>query len=181
MSAHGNPDSHGHDSVRFERTDVHSRPVVIAVVSLAVFTVVFTFIALLVYRGLQARQVAESAAPNPMAAEYAAKQPPEPRLQVDPKSDLLKLRAYEDAELGKLAWVDKSAGTVQVPIERAMQMLVAKGLPSRPGPVPPNMVPQTGFAPDQAPPGSGAPDYDTWLGNGASAEAPSAASEVHGH
>lgn len=185
MSAHG--DSHGNGSVRFERSDVSPRPVVASVVVLAGFTFLFTGIAWLVFQALAAREAANSPPVSPLAAQYAATQPPEPRLQTDPKADLLALRAREAAELHKLAWVDKGAGIVQVPIERAMEMVVAKGLPARQGAVPRKMVPQTGTAPDQYTEGAGAPDWQgaakdspAGAGHAPAGHAPAPA-EAHGH
>ena len=51
--------------------------------------------------------------------------PPEPRLQTSPALDLKTLRDAEDAHLHSYAWVDRKAGAVRIPIERAME-LVAK-------------------------------------------------------
>ncbi len=62
-----------------------------------------------------------------MAANHA----PEPRLQPDPHADLLALRASEDSVLGSYAWVNRDSGTVRIPIERAMRVLAALGLPVR--------------------------------------------------
>jgi len=42
------------------------------------------------------------------------------------------LRVQEDAALHSYGWVDRSAGTVRIPIERAMDLVAARGLPSRP-------------------------------------------------
>jgi len=147
----------GNESVRFEPTDIATRPIVFAVVSLAVTTLVFTFAAHLTYFGFAARERASSPSASPLA-EYAVKEPPEPRLQIHPKSDLDVLRAAEARSLGTLAWVDKDAGVVQVPIERAMQLLLAKGVPARQAPVPLKMQPQ-GVAPAQMAEGAGAPDW----------------------
>ena len=57
--------------------------------------------------------------------------PPEPRLQTDPHGDLLKLREAEDHILNSYGWVDRNAGVVRIPIEQAMKLTVARGLPSR--------------------------------------------------
>jgi hypothetical protein len=57
--------------------------------------------------------------------------PPEPRLQTDPHGDLLKLREAEDRILNTYGWVDRNAGVVRIPIEQAMKLTVARGLPSR--------------------------------------------------
>lgn len=187
MSEHGDSNSHGNPDVRFEPTDVSTRPIVGSVLGLAVFTLVFTFIGHLVYHGLAAREQAASPPVNPLAEKYAAKEPPLPRLQIHPKIDLDVLRAAEHKTLTSYAWVDKDAGIVQVPIERAMEMLLAKGLPARQGPVPAKMSPM-GVAPKQYPEASGAPDWAenaaTPAHGGGHAAAPAAhapAAEAHGH
>lgn len=56
--------------------------------------------------------------------------PPEPRLEVAPYEQLQQLRAKEDHVLTTYAWVDKDAGVVRVPIDRAIDLLAAKGLSS---------------------------------------------------
>ena len=40
-----------------------------------------------------------------------------------PPSELDALRAEEDEALGSCGWVDRSAGIVRIPIDRAMQLL----------------------------------------------------------
>ena len=54
---------------------------------------------------------------------------PEPRLQVTPREDLETFRAREEAELNSYGWIDKTAGIVRLPIERAMDLLVERGVP----------------------------------------------------
>jgi hypothetical protein len=54
---------------------------------------------------------------------------PEPRLQIKPAADLAKLRAAEDADLNSYGWVNRDSGTVRIPIDRAMQLLLDHGLP----------------------------------------------------
>jgi len=58
------------------------------------------------------------------AAEHAP--PPEPRLQTAPADDLRNLRAAEQTRLTTYGWVDRKAGVVRIPIERAKE-LVAEG------------------------------------------------------
>jgi hypothetical protein len=60
--------------------------------------------------------------------------PPEPRLQTHPVEDLAALRAREDAALHGYAWVDRDAGVTRIPVERAIEILVERGLPARPAP-----------------------------------------------
>ncbi|MFN2375680.1 MAG: hypothetical protein ABR538_04035 [Candidatus Binatia bacterium] len=186
MSAHGDPNSPRNDDIRVETTDVSTRPVALSVLALAVFTLLFTFAAHLTFQFLGAHMKASSPPASPLAEQYAAKEPPEPRLQIDPKKDLVVHRAAEDKILRSLAWVDREAGIVQVPIERAMELLLAKGLPARDGEVPWQMAP-IGVAPSQPSEGSGAPD---WIdaagakpahGGGHAPAAHAPAAEAHGH
>jgi|SRR5918996_219002 hypothetical protein len=54
---------------------------------------------------------------------------PKPRLEVRASADLTKLRAAEEADLNSYGWVDQRQGTVRVPIDRAMQLILERGLP----------------------------------------------------
>jgi hypothetical protein len=54
---------------------------------------------------------------------------PNPREQFSPRLDLQALRAQEDAELKNYGWIDKKAGVVRIPIDRAMELMGQRGLP----------------------------------------------------
>ncbi len=58
--------------------------------------------------------------------------PPEPRLEAEPGQQLQELRSVEDQILHSYGWVDQKAGIVHIPIDRAMDILAQRGLPSRP-------------------------------------------------
>jgi hypothetical protein len=55
--------------------------------------------------------------------------PSGPELEVNAREDYLKIYARQQQELETYSWADRSTGMVQVPIERAMDMLLQKGLP----------------------------------------------------
>jgi len=57
--------------------------------------------------------------------------PPPPRLQTNPRGDLLELREAEDRVLTTYGWVDRNTGVVRIPIEQAMKLTDERGLPSR--------------------------------------------------
>ena len=57
--------------------------------------------------------------------------PPDPRLRVTPRADLAAMRNTEEHVLQSYGWVDREKNIVRVPIERAMEALVKKGLPAR--------------------------------------------------
>jgi hypothetical protein len=63
--------------------------------------------------------------------------PPQPRLQVNPRQDLLRLRENENAELDSYGWVDQKNGIVHIPIARAMDLVAQRGLAARQPNAPP--------------------------------------------
>jgi hypothetical protein len=78
----------------------------------------------------RALQHARQEAPLPrLAGEREAV--PEPRLQIDARNELRQMRATEEAALKNYGWVDKDAGIVRIPVDRAMEILAKKGLPAR--------------------------------------------------
>jgi hypothetical protein len=58
---------------------------------------------------------------------------PLPRLQTQPFKDVYLLRQGEAETLESYSWVDKTAGVTRIPIERAMELTLRRGLPARPG------------------------------------------------
>ena len=59
-----------------------------------------------------------------------------PQLQVNPREDWLKFREEQQKSLVSFGWENQSAGTVHVPIEEAMDLLVKKGVPVEGQPAP---------------------------------------------
>jgi hypothetical protein len=58
---------------------------------------------------------------------------PTPRLETDDgNQDLTDLHGREDLLLEHYSWIDRSKGTVRIPIERAMEIIAQKGLPVAP-------------------------------------------------
>ncbi len=118
-------------TVGHEERDIRARPIVLSVVGLTAVTVAAFFLMHLLFNVLAARQAKQSAPPSPLAAKYGLKEPPPPRLQTEPIADLQALRARDAAALHAYAWVDRDAGVVRIPIERAIAVLAERGLPAR--------------------------------------------------
>jgi mono/diheme cytochrome c family protein len=122
------------------------RPNRIALVALALVVVVVA--AYLALGGLFAyladRAASEDAAVPPLAR--TAQIPSEPRLQVAPPEDLAQMRATEQARLGSYGWVDQNANVAHIPIERAMELIAQRGLPTA-GTAQSGAVPQPTGAP----------------------------------
>lgn len=68
---------------------------------------------------------------------------PGPNLQINPSADLATHRAREEEELTTYGWVDRDAGVVRIPIARAMERLIQRGLPARSANAPPPTGPSS--------------------------------------
>lgn len=68
----------------------------------------------------------------PLAAGVE-KEPPMPRLQSQPFKDVYLLRRGQNERLDSYGWVDKESGVVHIPIDRAMELSLERGLPVRAG------------------------------------------------
>ncbi len=57
---------------------------------------------------------------------------PQPRLASNERLEINDFRVHEEQTLNNYGWVDEQAGVVRIPIDRAMQLLAQRGLPTRP-------------------------------------------------
>ena len=57
--------------------------------------------------------------------------PPQPRLEQENGAILAALHAKEDKVLNNYTWIDQAAGTVSLPIDRAIELTAQRGLPVR--------------------------------------------------
>ena len=120
-----------HDSVGHEETDAEIGPLVRAAIFLTLVTLVAAALTVGFYKYLDAREQSEKAPRYPLAAGVTRPLPPLPRLQTYTFDDVKGLRREEAKLLEHYAWVDKNAGTVRVPVSRAIELLVDRGLPHR--------------------------------------------------
>jgi hypothetical protein len=117
-------------SVDHETSDVNIRAIFGFAIGLTVTMIVVAFAVWVLFQYFNAREARTVFVEYPLASQES-RVPPEPRLQTDPRQDMSDLRAREDQLLQSYGWVDKNAGVVRVPIERAMQLVVERGLPAR--------------------------------------------------
>lgn len=72
---------------------------------------------------------------NPPGPVVTASQlPPQPRLQTAPDTDWTRMKAETDRRLDTYGWIDRANGKTHIPIERAMVLIVERGLPVAPLP-----------------------------------------------
>ena len=120
-----NPDVH------HEHSDVDIRAILTFGVALTIVAVVVHLLIYVLFGYFESRERVQAPAEYPLAAAQGHREPPEPRLQTDPRQDLADLRAKEDDTLTSYGWVDRNAGVVRIPIDQAMQLTLQRGLPSR--------------------------------------------------
>jgi hypothetical protein len=119
---------HTPDAVQYDR-DLNVRGVVVSAVSLAVGTLVVLALVWWLFTGL--RRLEKAADPPPPALREVRERhlPPEPRLQSDADGDMRTLRAAEDQMIERPSWIDEKQGTVRIPVDLAIDVLVRRGLP----------------------------------------------------
>ena len=115
------------DGPGYETRDVAFRPIVLTAIFLVVLSLATVWLMAVLERRLVARDTARSAPPSALAESYGRSEPPAPRLQDHALRDLAALRERDRLLLETYGWVDRGAGRVRIPVEQALQLLVAEG------------------------------------------------------
>jgi hypothetical protein len=115
-------------SRRHETTDAHFKRVLVTGFGLLGIMVAGMLISLGAYLFFKGRTASPGSVPVTFEHVREENLPPKPVLQADPSVALKEMRRMEDSVLASYAWSRKDSGLVQVPIERAMELLVQKGL-----------------------------------------------------
>jgi hypothetical protein len=131
-AAHGHEAAAGNPEVGHEHSDVNARGVLMFAAALLAVGIVIHLLIWLLFVAFDARQARGQTLQYPLAVDQEQRQPPEPRLQTNPRQDLLDMRAAEEQTLTHYGWVDRNAGVVRIPIDQAMKLTVERGLPARP-------------------------------------------------
>lgn len=131
-----------HTEVQFEDSDISPSGVVLAGFGLLVVIWIIVLLLYFVFTGLARYRAAVSAPALPLAKQLNSA-PPAPRLQASPRMDLKDWRAYEDSQLNHYGWADRQKGIATIPIERAMQIVAARGIPPQKAPANLKLYPPT--------------------------------------
>ena len=140
----------------FEQQDLGSRPVYGFLISLVVVGVLVYYVLWGMFHFLDAFNRKHQPPVNPMVqAEQDTREPdaphtstkiqqefPEPRLEDNERTELSPFRFQEEQTLNSYGWVDQNAGVAHIPIDKAMELIAQRGLPTTPqaGSVPPSPV-----------------------------------------
>lgn len=123
-SASGTPQARGH-----EVADVSGRRIAWVAVGLVASLLVVALAALGAHWLLRPDGGTDQAPAHPVAQSA---NPPAHRLQTAPTLDLKTLRQQKAAMLNQYRWIDQGKDVVQIPIERAMQLMVERSAGKHP-------------------------------------------------
>ena len=119
-------DENKHPHIGHETTDVNVWAVgkfAIGLVVVCVVSIGLLFGLLKFFQSREETSVANTVEPTKIF--------PQPQLQKTPIPDLKAIRAEEDKLLNGYAWVDQPKGVVRIPVDRAIEVLAQRGLPTR--------------------------------------------------
>ena len=139
MKNHGQP---GHEP-GFEREDLGTRGVFAFLIGLAIVGVVIYFIVVGMYTFLDKYERSQMTTASPLVTskgamsrvvtqDYVDKQFKEngaPMLETNERGQFRDFLMNQENQLNSYGWVDEKAGVAHIPIERAMELTVQRGLP----------------------------------------------------
>ena len=134
-----NPNGHG----KYERQDLRVTGILYFLLGIVVVTAICLFALNGIYGFLDRREKALQPAVNPLlthvppdtrsvAPGYPQSTFPNPKLEEDERGQLNDIRMNEEKVLYSYGWIDEKSGILHIPIERAMDLIVQRGLPVRP-------------------------------------------------
>lgn len=114
----------------YETRDIDLRTIIIWLAGLFIGGGVIAFITLGVYWLFVEQEVKPGAGTQLVNVR---KLPPEgyPRIQAHPKEEIGDFRHEEDERVYNYAWKDKQKGIVRIPVDKAIDLVLQKGLPAR--------------------------------------------------
>jgi hypothetical protein len=128
--------------VEFEREDLAPKPILLFLLALIVGCLLVALLLRGMYSFLDAYENHHEPAQSPLAQQATSDTRtvspgevmkfPQPRLETDEPREINDFREKEEETLHSYSWVDQQAGVVRIPIDRAMQLLAQRGLPTRP-------------------------------------------------
>lgn len=119
---------HGGENHGYEKRDASIPALLVFGIGLALILIV-TFIGM--KYALDYFQNTEPLGPPASPVAQAPLKVPGPMLQAHPHQDLVDYCNDQEERLDSYGWVDQSAGIVHIPVERAMELTLEHGLPTR--------------------------------------------------
>jgi hypothetical protein len=136
---------HGHSGheVEFEHEDLGSRGIFVFMTVLVVSGIVIYFMIVGMYSFLDKYERSQMATASPLDTSKGAmsrvvtqddmdktfKDNGAPMLETDERTELRKFLMDQETQLNSYGWVNQEAGVAHIPIERAMELTVQRGIP----------------------------------------------------
>lgn len=127
----------------FEREDLGARGVFIFMIGLTLAAVVIYFVIIGLYSFLDKYERSRMATASPLVTSNGAmsrvvkqeymeqrfKDNGVPMLEVNERGQFRDFLMKQESQLNSYGWVDEKSGVAHIPIERAMELIVQRGLP----------------------------------------------------
>lgn len=140
--SYSNP-GHSGGEAGFEREDLGSRGVFAFMIGLAVVGVVIYFVISGMYSFLDKYERSQMATASPLVTSKGAmsrvvtqdymdqrfKENGAPMLETNERGEFRDFLVKQENQLNSYGWVDENAGVAHIPIERAMELTVQRGMP----------------------------------------------------
>ena len=112
-----------------ETRDAKIAPIVLTGAGLALAVAIVGLVVYGIFQYLETHP-ATSVRANPMSTEQS-QIPPAPRIEEHPAIEFQQLHAQENSILSTYGWANKKAGVVRIPIDRAVELQLERGFPTR--------------------------------------------------
>jgi hypothetical protein len=127
-SGHSEPGADAESiAIGHELKDANAGPLLLSAVGLGILLLV-SFGVMGLMLGFTGNSLNDAANRVPTSPAMQVQLPPSPRLEQNPILDGNQIVADATKKLEGYGWVDQSAGTAHIPIERAMQLVVERGV-----------------------------------------------------
>jgi hypothetical protein len=134
-------DAHIERTAAYEKRDANPRALVYFILIMAAILAATSLSLIWLFKHYQKVENPGSVVAAPFAA--ARPLPPPPRIQPNPSADMQGYMQSQQDLLNSYGWIDRQEGVVRLPIDRAMQLLLERGLLTRPPNTPDNGAPDT--------------------------------------
>lgn len=120
------------DAFGYEKRDANAKGIFFSVLGLFLVLVLIDVIVHFMVRDFRNAPTPADRYTGSVRKQEAAKaEPAYPRLQISAPADLSAFREQEAEQLNTYGWINKTSGVVRIPIDRAMDLVLQKGLPTR--------------------------------------------------
>jgi hypothetical protein len=112
-----------------EWSDVPVKPLLLSLGALAAGCLIVMYVMQAMFKSFDASARARDVPGHVLAEEDQV--PPPPKLEANPTAENEASAAAERKVLETYGWIDRDAGVVRVPVERALELVLQEGLPVR--------------------------------------------------